>query len=1713
MERSHEAGARFAVLGPLEVTVGEEPVRLGSAKQRAVLGALLARRGSVVSTDRLIDDVWGVDAAPERQQALWVHISNLRKALRPPDVESDDLAPDIIRTVAPGYALNVDTVEVDAEEFEQLLSEGRALVDADPGAASIVLAEALELWRGPAYADFVYEPWAQAEISRLEELRLEAVETRFDADLRRGDARRLVGELEGLVRQHPTREQLTGSLMLALHRSGRSADALRAYEVLRGRLGEELGIEPSMQLRRLNDQIVVDDPALEAATGGFRPSAASADGLSVRGYQIQGRIGSSGAGALYRAIQSSIGREVVIDVIRPEFADDPDFIRRFDERSHGIARLEHPHIVPLYDSWREPGAAYVVMRHVGGRTLADVVANGPLENAQLATVVDEIGAALATAHRAGIAHGAVNARTILVDDSDHSYLSNFEVSSGAGADPVTSASSTFAITAPTITDDLVAFALVIAEAAAGRTGEMAEILVGLDPGLSAVLGSLIDDVGSSRARNVDEFRHEVLAVLAEGAAGASPVVEENPYKGLRSFEAGDARDFFGRSRFVERLVARLARSGPAGRFIAVVGPSGSGKSSVVKAGLLPALAQGAAPHSSEWFAVEMVPGRSPFEQLEAALLGVAVKPPASLLEQLSGERAIQRAVDRVLPGEEATLVVVVDQFEELFTQSSPDEAAAFLDAMVDAVMDDRGRIRFVVTLRADFYDRPLSHREVGELLRTSTELLTPMTPEDVERAVAGPAERVGAVVEPALVSELVAAVVDRPAALPLLQYTLTELFERRSGSSLTMAAYSELGGVSGALVERAEAIYVSLGVDEQKAAREIFLRLVTLDDEAGSTRRRVLLSELNSLDVGGQVQRTVDVFGRHRLLAFDRDPRTRGATVEIAHEALITVWTRFAEWIEVAQTDVRAERRLAEAAAEWAQYDEDPAFLMEGSRLALYTGWLDGAPVGLTVRQREFLRVSQEAEERRRDSRVLEEQRRVRNLRRVVVVVGTALILALVAGGVALAQQRRADRSAEEAEAQRALAADQAGLADARAAEAAGQTREAELAALISRSAEAAQNDPDLALLLALEAHRRTPRPDTEAAVFNALGASDVPNRVASAPVEFSSDETCPSSTTDLLGYGVVDGRLATRDVLTGAVDLHGPAPAPCVSWDGDLELNRTAALSTPDQSRMWFGSFDSPDEVSIEVDGTIVWFDTLRPSHRIPLVVFTDPGFEIVTYDDRTGERLGEPITVDADQIVSFESTGDSSLMALSFVKQDGPGFLSSLLVVDGDTGEAVTLMTTDVPFFAMAIDAAARELVGPAARPGGDLLTIDLDAAEIVSSVALSIGDAFGVGIRADGLVVAMSFDEFELLDRRTGSVAPPRPLGPATDMFLRSDGLIQATIGSGRIGIIDTGGNGLVEQSYDDLFAAVAVRDGFAAVTALDTRQTELIDLATGERTAVDLRLPNGDRFATTTFLPYDGGIWGLSADGYGRWSDGELVERLDLPCAGCPDSTPLGDRHARITFGPDGSRVASLVELVPGRLGVLLSVPAVDAAVAYPTLDGGMYVVDRDGTMRTYDGEGAVIDVLDTGVEGAQAIVLDAGSNQLAVGGAGVVVIDLSSGETTPLRQPANVNSLGFGKSGTVLATVAVDGDVRLWDVERGAFAGLAWDGTPTQPSPPALNDPNADSIWIPSSAQLLQIPLDPQRWVDRACEIVGRDITQEEWDLFVPGDEQLQTACE
>jgi len=252
----------FRILGPLEVWDGDRQIAVSGARQSALLALLLLNANRVVPSERLIDELWGEDSPESGATALRVRVSQLRKALRK----------DIVQTRPPGYLVRVQRDQLDLQQFERLVEEGRSLLESgDAAQAAARLRGALDLWRGPPLADFAYESFAQQAIARLEELRLAATELRLDADLALGRHGDIIGELESLVGEHPLRERLRGQLMLALYRAGRQAEALGVYQSARSVLVDQLGIEPSPALQALERAILRQDPALELGRAADAP--------------------------------------------------------------------------------------------------------------------------------------------------------------------------------------------------------------------------------------------------------------------------------------------------------------------------------------------------------------------------------------------------------------------------------------------------------------------------------------------------------------------------------------------------------------------------------------------------------------------------------------------------------------------------------------------------------------------------------------------------------------------------------------------------------------------------------------------------------------------------------------------------------------------------------------------------------------------------------------------------------------------------------------------------------------------------------------------------------------------------------------------------------------------------------------------------------------------------------------------------------------------------------------------------------------------------------------------------------------------------------------------------------------------------------------------------------------------------------------------------
>jgi len=833
----------------------------------------------------------------------------------------------------------------------------------------------------------------------------------------------------------------------------------------------------------------------------------------VRGYELRQQIGEGSYGAVYRAYQPLVGRDVAIKIILPQYANYPDFIRRFEYEAQVVARLEHPYIVPLYDYWRAPDGAYLVMRWLRGGSLHDALHKGPLPPEMFDRLLDQIGGALVTAHRRGVVHRDLKPANILLDEDGNAYLADFGIAKDLGktfspyrTDAASVVGSPAYISpeqvkseAITPQTDIYSLGVMLYEILTGQLPFQAPTPIALmfmhineqmpalrerRPDLSEAVDTVIQKATAKnpteRYADVTSLIHDLRRALGmastttrrleapgqNGATGtqtqdsrrttgtetrrltyetsqfylpqliqvAEPEIQ-NPYKGLCAFYEADASDFFGREALTQLLLARMQERGALSRFLAVVGPSGSGKSSVVRAGLVPAIRRGELPGSENWFVVEMFPGARPVEELAEALLSIAVDPPNNLIGPLQlDDQGLLRIVDQVVPGaDETEVVLVIDQFEEVFTLVEGEDARThFLNSLINAVTDPYSRIRVVVTLRADFYDRPLLYPGFSELMRQRTEVVVPLSEDELKQAIVGPAERNGLHVAPELVEAIIGDVGEQPGALPLLQYALTEVFDRRSERTLTLTPYQASGGVLGALARRAEEIYTGLSPEQQELTHQLFLRLVTLGEGVEDTRRRVQRTEL--IPVGGDMHTldaVINTYSQYRLLTLDRDSITRAPTVEVAHEALIRTWGRLRQWLDASRDDLRLQRRMAAAAAEWVVSGHERSFLASGARLEQFASWAEETHLTLNAEERAYLdaslaeRDAQRTQEEARKAHEAGLEQRSRTFLRALV--GMALIAAILGIGlsiyafgqrrVALTNEQRAEQNAREVQA------------------------------------------------------------------------------------------------------------------------------------------------------------------------------------------------------------------------------------------------------------------------------------------------------------------------------------------------------------------------------------------------------------------------------------------------------------------------------------------------------------------------------------------------------------------------------------------------------------------------------------------------------------------------------------------------------------------------
>ncbi|MEA2587949.1 MAG: hypothetical protein QOH66_876, partial [Actinomycetota bacterium] len=489
-------------------------------------------------------------------------------------------------------------------------------------------------------------------------------------------------------------------------------------------------------------------------------------------------------------------------------------------------------------------------------------------------------------------------------------------------------------------------------------------------------------------------RLEVLTIPAPvTTAGESADADEGdavpapgpcPYKGLETFQPEDAEWFFGRDKLVAELAVRLSETA----VLAVIGPSGSGKSSVLRAGLLPAVWRGKLAGQAACTTIAMTPGAHPLEEL-AARVGVECGVAAGLLldDWRTDPDRLRLGFRQVLAKPPATrLFLLIDQLEEVFTLCSDEaERRTFIRGLTATISDCDSRVSVVLGLRADFYARCAEYPELVKVIQDRQVLVGPMTPGELREAIIGPAAHAGLVLEPGLVETVLADLGQEPGSLPLLSHALFATWQRRRGWTLTKASYEEAGGVREAIARTAERVFGELDPPQQGIAKDVFLRLTALGEGTEDTRRRIRRAELAALGDGQAVQVVLDRLAEARLVTVGED------SVEVAHEALIREWPTLHRWLAEDREGLRIHRRLTQAATEWEALGRDPSLVYEGVQLTSTQDWEGRHRARLNDLERAFLVASGKRE---RDE-LVGARRRIRRLGFLSAVLVVASVLAV----------------------------------------------------------------------------------------------------------------------------------------------------------------------------------------------------------------------------------------------------------------------------------------------------------------------------------------------------------------------------------------------------------------------------------------------------------------------------------------------------------------------------------------------------------------------------------------------------------------------------------------------------------------------------------------------------------------------------------------------
>jgi WD40 repeat protein/class 3 adenylate cyclase len=1154
---------------------------------------------------------------------------------------------------------------------------------------------------------------------------------------------------------------------------------------------------------------------------------------------------------------------------------------------------------------------------------------------------------------------------------------------------------------------------------------------------------------------------EALAAAGLPDYSQPPADVPCPYKGLLAFEPEDADLFFGREQVVDDLARRLEDA----PFLAIVGASGSGKSSLVRAGVVPAL-------------------RRRHRRLQPALFTPGYRPLARL--EAAGDSSL----------------LVVDQFEEVFTLCRDEgERRAFIDALLDAT--ERG-VRVVVALRADLYGQCAAYPRLAARLVEHQALVGPMSEEELRRAVERPAEQAGLVLEPGLVEGVLRDVVGQPGALPLLSHCLLETWKRRSGRMLTLIGYLQAGGVQGAVAHTAETVYRERFTPEQQVlARNIFLRLTELGEGTEDTRRRVRVSELPPrAELIDDVQEVLGTLADARLVTIG------DGTVEVAHEALIRHWPTLRGWLDDDRAGRLVHRRLTEAAQEWDVTGRDPATLFRGTRLGVAGDWAFAHDVEVNQLEREFLRASRTAE-----FQEIAATRR-RNLRLRILLAGTAcaLVAAVAAGVIAFDQRDTARATALTADAQRLGA------------EAITEGR-LDRSLLLARTGVALEDTPRtrsnlLAALLrsppaAIGVYRGTADAENYAAAVSPDGSVLAIGDAAGSVTSFDTATHRKLGEYRIggtVGGGIVQMLAFSPDGRTLAVGgLAGDSPSGVL----DLVDGRTLAR----HERVQLPPFPEPVEFVVVAPAFLSGGREVVVLQGSPDSAVRSALFRV---DVRSGEVVAGPVRVGRDAVEVFPSPDRRHLFVPSSVddvtleidasslrevrRQAAGGFAGAL----SDDGETMALGSRDGSVRLLDLGSGeVRPLAGRhqggvrdmAFTPDGRLVTggddghvvvWDVGTGTVSEDIAAHLGPAWALAIPADGRTVYSAGDDGVTMawdlagdQRLVGSLMLDRPfpdIATPRGIAMSPDGAILAvTQGDGAVDLYDTETMQLRRSTRalrGPAMAAAFSPDGRLVAVAGEAGTVVLRDAGTlaasGELTGLT-RAVQAVSFSPDGRLLAAAEVEGGAASQLRIWD----VDRRE------PTASVTTGPVASLAFNPGGDTLALAaldggVQIRDSQAGALLrSLPVAGLArsVAYSP-DGGLLAVGQfDGFVRLYSTESWA--PVGRRLEG----------------------------------HSQRITNVEFSEDGRTLATSSADGTVLLWDVDTQEPIGAPLTVEPNTFVSAVLSPDSSYLFAVSTGLHGVRLPTDPDVWERHACMVAGRELTQQEWNDVLPGREYRRVCTD